>query len=854
MRPGDLVRLKKGIFGIPEGKELAIVIARTRVEKEHVLEVFTVKGIKHVKPYQCSQRNLPKFRYAGSVEDQGQMRKALAEVMKKTRSVKGKEGSVEDLVRSLDERKLWDKCAGAGPQSFEQIAQAYWGTTSDVRIDAVKEVLMGAGGGVGYFPRSSFKDVIPLTHDEYESAKEHQAILQTIREKLVKERETESGGIQHGAVMLEDAELTSEEEATLEQLMGWMKEYVATGERSKEATLGSSPTQAIDGFSIYGYAKMLANDWLGTRLQTASAFVMFLWNTGHWDLHGALDAITRFTVSHSDQPIEPEFTELALKEAERLKEELEPNELVWRKDLRDVEMYTIDPPDAKDFDDAVSYEKTAKGHKLGVHIADVTYYVHKDSRLDMDASKRATSTYVPGSVIPMLPPRLSEVLCSLVDDGPRRAFSCVMEYDEQLNRTDVKVFPSYIHVDQNRRYPDVLEEIDAGNEPFASMSAFAQALDKKRTSLELVTPETKVNVGEGDDIGFTVKLPNAATEMIEVFMVEANNAVSELLASKALLHPYRVHPMPDTTDLKTMSERVKALDMGVTMEVDDIEATTLELKGESVVSQLASKFGEGLKVEGMEVEAEQEKASVYDPARQKLLADRMNGALDTVTGLEEPFRTIHTVLMLTALPRAFYSPEPIGHFGLGLARYAHFTSPIRRYADVIVHRCLKAMLAGEDQPYTEEELHDVSKHCSEMSDNADRVERTMVDVCYALATLKEGKTSETMTAYVISVQAWGLFVLLPSGAEGRVSMPKQGRIRTLPDEFGTRLLMPQYDEVMRRMRFEPELASYVKMFESLPVDPDGERVIARVGQKLKVRFSATDAIEGRIELDLVSIE
>jgi len=344
-------------------------------------------------------------------------------------------------------------------------------------------------------------------------------------------------------------------------------------------------------------------------------------------------------------------------EARALPDKIRKSDLAGRKDLRDAVCFTIDPKEAKDFDDAVSIEKTSSGWRIGVHIADVAHYVRPDTALDKEAYQRATSVYLVDRVIPMLPPRLSNNLCSLKPETDRLTVSCIAEVDSNGEVEKFELCNSVIHSQARLTYQQVMEYLQTGGkgrinplvaDSLSVMRQAAGALRKRRFaqgSLELELPEVKVILDkQGIPIRLELEKHDESHRLIEDFMLMANQCVATYFLRRNAPLLFRVHAPPDQEKIEEFAEFVSGL------------GYPFSVKG-GVTTKKFSRFLRRI---------------VDDPRR------------DLLTGL-----------LLRSLMKAEYQPENVGHFGLGFNHYCHFTSPIRRYPDLWVHRHLKKLLANE---------------------------------------------------------------------------------------------------------------------------------------------------------------
>jgi ribonuclease R len=383
-----------------------------------------------------------------------------------------------------------------------------------------------------------------------------------------------------------------------------------------------------------------------------------------------------------------------------------------RQDLRNLPTVTIDGVDAKDFDDAISVESAGDGYKVWVHIADVTHYVEPGSALDKQAAYRGNSVYLPGTVAPMLPERLSNDVCSLRPHDDRAAVTLEMDVDADGEAKSFSAYRSVIVSDARLTYGAVDEFLRGeGTVMQAGLVRSAYELSRKlkmraarRGKLELGGREPEYQIDEGGvPVGAGVRRSTPARELIEELMVLANESVAKMLHRKKW-GVFRVHERPDQESLEVLEGRLAAV--------------------------------------GMQVEPTPENLGTFS---QIAKSDAVN------------------YLILRSIPRAMYAPEDLGHYGLALEHYTHFTSPIRRYADVLVHRAL----LDEEPP---EDLAGVSEYISEREYRSMVCERTSDE--YTLMWLMRDRVGEVLEGTVVSTAAFGLFVELETGATGLVHVSK----------------------------------------------------------------------------------
>ena len=434
-----------------------------------------------------------------------------------------------------------------------------------------------------------------------------------------------------------------------------------------------------------------------------------------------------------DLPLD--FPEKVKNQAERVPDAISEADMAGRLDLRMLQMVTIDGEDAKDLDDAVSLEMDGENYKLGVHIADVANYVQENSALDREALKRGTSVYLVDRVIPMLPTRLSNGICSLNAKEDRLALSCLMTVNPKGEVIDHQIAETVICVNERMTYTSVakiLEEKDPEEcqkyetlvpmfEQMAKLSAILRESRKKRGSIDFDFPETKVILDEnGKPVELKAYDRNVATKLIEDFMLLANETVAEEYFWREVPFVYRNHEAPD-------EEKIKSL------------------------STFINNFGFHIHVGNQEVKPKEV---------QKLLAK----IEDT------PQEAMICRLALRSMKRAGYTPENLGHFGLAAKYYTHFTSPIRRYPDLQIHRIIKDVLRGrmkeEKAAHYEAILPEVTKHAGETERRADEAERETIKL--KKTEYMQQHLGEVYEGVISGVTRWGAYVELPNTVEGLV--------------------------------------------------------------------------------------
>lgn len=439
--------------------------------------------------------------------------------------------------------------------------------------------------------------------------------------------------------------------------------------------------------------------------------------------------------------IPSEFSKGLRAEAKRVSEEpITAEEIAKRRDLRDEAILTIDSADAKDLDDAISVKKTENGWTLGVHIADVSHYVREGSELDKEAFERGTSVYFADRVIPMLPEELSNGCCSLNSGTDKLTFSAIMNIDQKGNLCDFEFCKSIINskvrgvysevneilagtADDEliKKYSPVEQTLKDGEELFAVLKQNA----KERGELEIETTELKFVLNEaGVCIDVSTRTRGKSEEMIEQFMIMANQAAGKLAKEKNIPFVYRIHAKPEAERIAALADLAQACGFRV------------------------NKIKPGL--------------------TQRDLAELLSAAKGT------RYEKLMSMQVLRTMAKAQYDDRPIGHFGLSLADYCHFTSPIRRYPDTSIHRILSALVGGmsieEIKRKYEDFAEESAKQSSEREVRAVNGERD-TEKCYA-AEYMTAHIGECYDGVVEGVTAKGIFVSIPCGIEGFVNLSR----------------------------------------------------------------------------------
>lgn len=482
--------------------------------------------------------------------------------------------------------------------------------------------------------------------------------------------------------------------------------------------------------------------------------------------------------------LETEFRAETLQEASRIEQGIEAEEERGREDLRDVFTFTIDPVDAKDFDDAISIEHVDGLVRLGVHIADVSHYVAWDSEIDSEARMRSTSVYLVDRVLPMLPEELSNGICSLKPGEDRLAFSAVMDLDRDGVVQHYRLFPSIIRSDRRCNYDEVQRWLD-GDEAWpdaqteSAVRDFARIADtigKRRIArggLDFETVEAKVQLApDGKPLKVVLRKRTQATNMIEEAMIRANECVAEHMSRADAPMIYRIHEDPDPEALDQIAVILKEFDYPM----KDVHGASPQ-------------------------------------TFQRIIAFAHN----------RPEAYLINSLLLRAMERARYVDYLAPHFGLASTAYTHFTSPIRRYPDLMVHRLLRRQLEGTletapDAVAMAPELEWIAEHSSHMEREAEMAEDDSTR--FKLCELMADKVGEVFPGIVTGVQSFGLFVQLENTAEGLV------HVESMPDDY---------------YRLDPERFMLVG-------EDRGHQY--RLGQKVRVRIISVTLSDRRIDFEL----
>lgn len=428
------------------------------------------------------------------------------------------------------------------------------------------------------------------------------------------------------------------------------------------------------------------------------------------------------------------------KAADKISDVIPEDEIAKREDFRHITTFTIDPKDAKDFDDALSIRPLKEGlWEVGVHIADVTHYVKEGGMIDKEGEKRATSVYLVDRTIPMLPERLSNYICSLRPYEEKLTFSVIFDINEKGEIKKSRIVHTVIKSDRRFTYEEAQHTIETGEgdfkEEILTMDKIAKALREKRFAQGAINfdrYEVKFEIDEkGKPINVYFKESKDANKLVEEFMLLANRTVAEKIGKvpkgkKAKVLPYRIHDLPDPEKLDNLS-------------------------------QFIARFGYKIRTSGSKMD----------------VSKSINHLLDDVHGKKEE-NLIETV-SIRAMQKARYSVHNIGHYGLAFEYYTHFTSPIRRYPDMMVHRLVTKYMDG-GRSVSENKYEDLCDHCSNMEQTAASAERASIK--YKQVEFMMDKIGQTYDGVISGVTEWGLYVELNENkCEGMIP------IRDLDDDY-----------------------------------------------------------------------
>ena len=434
------------------------------------------------------------------------------------------------------------------------------------------------------------------------------------------------------------------------------------------------------------------------------------------------------------------YPEAVEKAADKISDAITADEIARREDFRDITTFTIDPRDAKDFDDALSIRRLPSGlWEVGVHIADVTHYVQPGSIIDKEAEKRATSVYLVDRTIPMLPERLCNYICSLRPDEDKLAFSCIFEMDENAHIKHSRIARTVIRSNRRFAYEDAQEIIEGADgdykEEILMLNDLAQKMRARRFengSISFDRQEVRFEIDEqGHPISVYFKVAKEANMLIEEFMLLANCTVAEAVGKtasgkKSKSFVYRIHDLPDPSKINDLSVFI-------------------------------GRFGYRTRLHN----------------NTKDLSKNINKLMQEIKG--RPEENLISTIAIRSMSKAIYSTDNIGHYGLGFDYYTHFTSPIRRYPDMMVHRLIDRYLNG-GRSAVEQSLESKCKHSSEMEQLAANAERASIK--YKQVEFLSDRLGEEYDGVISGVTEWGLYVEIDENkCEGLIP------IRDLDDDY-----------------------------------------------------------------------
>lgn len=549
-----------------------------------------------------------------------------------------------------------------------------------------------------------------------------------------------------------------------------------------------------------------------------------------------------------------QFSQDVLDEARTTARPVGNAEREGRRDFRHLPIVTIDGETARDFDDAVYVERRPEGWHLQVHIADVAHYVVRDSPLDREARLRGTSVYFPDRAVPMLPEQLSNGICSLNPREDRLVMSVLLELDHHGEITDAEFAPGVIRSAERMTYTAVNQVIEgdpvassryaALADRFREMRDLALILNARRTrrgSMDFDLPERVLTFdAEGQTTGIVRSERNIAHRLIEEFMLAANQAVANYLELRGLLSLHRVHEKPDPKKVLEFEELAHAF--GYSLGIPGLSEKRIAVRHGRIAAPGRTGRGAGSRERPMVVKLPSSQDFQIRPQHYQRLTQKIAG---------KPEERILSYLMLRSLKQARYAVEPLGHFALAFDQYTHFTSPIRRYPDLIVHRVLKWALAHpnarseqrphpdvrpgqahadarpeEAGPYSRGELAAIAVESSEAERRADAAERELMD--WKTAQFMEQHLGDEYEALIISVQKFGFFVeLMEIFVEGLVP------INRLEEETGAHCLYRERDHAIVSGR-----GNHTRIW--------------KLGDRVRVRAERIDPMRRRVEFALAT--
>ncbi len=898
----ELVRLKKGIGGMEPPLNFGIILSREKAGGNHLASVYTLKGKLTIK-WKFLKESTGSI-YQGSKGDEAAMTAFIREAVGKEEKHNVLKTEPQQIIEKLEPRDLWNSMMRYLDEKREGFGSRYEGELNGVhermfspdeigrihfepqyldpkQVWAVSRVLSRCDGGKEpYFMKIDIDrkpHYLAYRKESILSVREHIDRLERLRSRYLEWVEEEIEGTERKrrvpklrADDISQVELGGEERLEIDRICGWSVYYLENGRWPAEQEdvhvrnmgpvspfgLGGFSITRLDSFDLERFVEYFTMDSTRTaRGVPASSLLAFLLKMGKINWREASELVVRFNIASGAQKFHDHFPAHVQSATERLPEEVLPSDEDGRVDLTRLETYTIDPEDAKDFDDAVSLEKEGGKIIVWVHIADVSHYVHPGDLIDAEARFRSTSVYLPTGVLPMLPEKLSENLCSLREERKRLAVSTRMVLSSDHELLEWKHMQSVIKVDGNLSYGQVEKWIDEGREPFHSLMMISRGLEERGGRLNIETPERKITFTGDREITVNVKRPTAATKLIEELMVLTNECASNFLEKRGCPVPFRVHPLPDRISAAKFNSACEALSLDISIDTnwDGSGESRLDDGGEdAMLSALLSggKITFGTLRDKREEETPEQEGTGARAPEPEVFQKAVSSYTSVLRSISEvrngDVRDMLYLRLLRTMEQAFYSVENIGHFGLNSRSYCHFTSPIRRYPDILVHRAVKAVLAEEGSgpgvawgiPEIEE-VEDILETVNDMTESAESWERTMLDV--ALATRMEMTPSlrgAGQRGMVTSITPSSCFVLLNDRVtEGRIPIREMSPYPLTVDENETRILLSLREGFPEEPRFV-EAASR----------GEEEIDLLKLGDRIGCSVNNISIVEGKIEL------
>ena len=545
------------------------------------------------------------------------------------------------------------------------------------------------------------------------------------------------------------------------------------------------------------------------------------------------------------------FPEDAVSEARRSPQQVAETAHRDRRDFRKFPIVTIDGETARDFDDAVYVrEHPGGGYELQVHIADVEHYVSRGAPLDREARLRGTSVYFPNRAVPMLPEELSNGICSLNPHVDRLVMSAVMQFDQTGRRTGAEFVAGVIRSAERMTYTNVNRVLEGDLEATALYAALAPEFRRmkdlalllnarrvERGSIDFDLPEPIIQFDEAGRMASIVRSErNIAHRLIEEFMLAANEAVAEYLERRGIASLHRVHEMPDPKRVLEFEEMAHAF--GYSLGVEDLAERRITVRHGSTAARVHGEQRPGRRMRQMTVPVSAGEEMDIRPQHYQRLTRKIAG---------KPEERILSYLMLRSLKQARYAADPLGHFALAAQHYTHFTSPIRRYPDLIVHRVLKWALANPEMaprrhtvgpagnqersvaalgPYRRVELEEIASESSEAERRSDAAERELME--WKTAQFMEGHLGDEYEGLIISVQKFGFFVeLVDIFVEGLVGIDR------IEEFAGARCTFRERDHSI------------------VAGGRNSAQQIYRLGDRVRVQAERIDPVRHRVEFALI---